>query len=301
MTNREPQGIEPQGTPLGERALPVAATGSPRQLGPQEASAVEAEGLVAGYDGTTVVHGVSLTALPGRVTTLLGPNGCGKSTLLKAMSRVIPAAHGSVRVGGQSIHGMAPRAAARLVSLLPQQPSCPDGLTVGELVSRGRHPHTGMFSRESSADRAAIGRALEVTRTAGLVERPVNQLSGGQRQRVWMAMVLAQDTPVVLLDEPTTFLDPAHALEILELARGLADAGRTVVMVLHDLTSAAAVSDHIVVLKEGRVYAEGNPQETITPEVLAAVYNLQADVWADPTGGGPVVVPRAVVRGGDAT
>ncbi|RAV34732.1 ABC transporter ATP-binding protein [Corynebacterium heidelbergense] len=254
---------------------------------------ISVENLSVGYGAGAVVEEVTVRAEPGTVTTLLGPNGCGKSTLLKTMSRVLNPMAGSVWVGEDNLHRLKAAAAARRVALLPQHPVCPEGLTVGELVARGRHPHRGLLHRDTAQDRRALCRALELTHTQDLVDHQVQQLSGGQRQRVWMAMVVAQDAPVVLLDEPTTFLDPAHALEVLELTRQLAGEGKTVVMVLHDLMSAAGVSDQIVVLKEGRVFTRGTPEETLTPQVLADVYRLQAEVWAEPRNGGNLVIaPR---------
>ncbi len=251
------------------------------------------DGVRAGYGtGPDVVGPVTLTARPGEVTTLLGPNGCGKSTLLKTMSRQLAPRAGEVRAGDTPVHTLAPRRAARTIALLPQNPVAPDGLTVGELVARGRHPHRPWWRGESAADAAAVDAALAETSTAALVDRDLATLSGGQRQRVWLAMVLAQDTPVVLLDEPTTYLDPAHAVEMLELVRALARRGRTVVMVLHDLMLAGAYSDRIVVLGEGRILSEGGPREALTEETLARAYRLRADVLDDPHGTVPVIVPR---------
>lgn len=253
------------------------------------------ENVVAAYgDGPAILHGVSFTARAGTVTTLLGPNGCGKSTLLKTASRLLEPTRGAVRAGADDVHALSPRQAALRVGLLPQHPICPPGLPVGELVSRGRHPHRGRWSGESAADREAVGRAMEECRVADLAGRAVDGLSGGQRQRVWMAMVLAQDTPVVLLDEPTTFLDPAHAIAVLELARGLARRGRTVVMVLHDLMLAGMFSDQLIVLRDGAVAVEGTPAEALTPATLESVYGLRAEVWEDPAGRMPVIVPRGI-------
>ncbi|WP_448851585.1 ABC transporter ATP-binding protein [Corynebacterium sp. 335C] len=256
------------------------------------------DGVAAAYgDGPEILHGASFTARAGTVTTLLGPNGCGKSTLLKTASRLLEPTSGTVRVGDDEVHALSPKEAAQRISLLPQHPSCPPGLTVGELVSRGRHPHRARWGGESDADREAIARALEDCGVAALAGHDVAQLSGGQRQRVWMAMVLAQDTPVVLLDEPTTFLDPAHAIAVLELARGLARRGRAVVMVLHDLMMAGMFSDRVLVLRDGEVVVEGTPAEALTPGTLADVYGLRAEVWDDPAGRMPVIVPRGIAGG----
>lgn len=256
---------------------------------------IAVENVYAGYTPERdVVRGVSLRARAGEVTTLLGPNGCGKSTLLKTMSRLIRPRAGAVTVDRRDVHALQAREAARTVALLPQQPMAPAGLRVAELVARGRHPHRGWFGGPSTADRAAVEAALERTDTAALADRDVAQLSGGQRQRVWLALALAQETPVLLLDEPTTYLDPAHALATLELCRELAREGRTVVMVLHDLMLAGAYSDAMVLLREGEVIASGTPREALTPEVMARAYGLRAEVWPDPRGTAPVIVPRGV-------
>lgn len=260
------------------------------------AALLRARDIRAGYgDGADVLHGVSVEARAGEVTTLIGPNGCGKSTLLKAMSKLVAPRSGSVTVGGGEVHALSPREAARLIALLPQHPSAPDGLYVGELVARGRHPHQGRLRGQSAADREAIARACEAAGISDLLERDIAALSGGQRQRVWLAMTLAQDTPVLLLDEPTTFLDPAHAMAMLDLARRQARGGKAVVMVLHDLMLAGMFSDTMVVMKDGRVIAQGTPGEALTPEVLARAYGLRAEVWDDPAGVSPVIVPRGVV------
>ncbi|KGM18881.1 ABC transporter ATP-binding protein [Corynebacterium auriscanis] len=258
---------------------------------------VSIEHITAGYgDGPTIVKDVSLTAPQGRVTTLLGPNGCGKSTLLKAMSRLLTPTSGRVLYGEIDIHTLRAREAAQTVALLPQHPVSPPGLTVGELVERGRHPYRSrMWGATLASDKEIIRKALEQTDTAALVDRDVAELSGGQRQRVWLAMVLAQDTPAVLLDEPTTFLDPAHAIEVLTLVRQLAEQGKTVVMVLHDLTLAGMFSDQVAVMKDGQLIAEGTPRQALTEQVLAEAYGLRAEVWEDPQGAAPIIVPRSVV------
>lgn len=262
-----------------------------------ESMDITASGIVAGYGaGPDVVRGISLTARAGRVTTLLGPNGCGKSTLLRTMSRLLVPRSGRVEVGGADVHRLSARDSARRVAVLPQHPVAPAGLTVGELVARGRHPHRPRWRGASALDRAAVAEALERTGTAALADCDVSRLSGGQRQRAWLAMAVAQDTPVLLLDEPTTYLDPAHAIEMLELVRGLAADGRTVVMVLHDLALAAAYSDDVAVLKDGVVLAAGGPRDSITPVLLADAYGLRADVLDDPAGGpAPLIVARGTV------
>ncbi|WP_293819230.1 ABC transporter ATP-binding protein [uncultured Corynebacterium sp.] len=255
--------------------------------------------VTVGYnDGPSIVKNVSFDAQPGKVTTLLGPNGCGKSTLLKTLSRLLAPTEGRVRVEDKDVHSLGAREAAQLIALLPQHPLCPAGLTVGELVERGRHPYRRTLwggGVSASEDKKKVSEALEKTATANLVTRDVSELSGGQRQRVWMAMVLAQDTPIVLLDEPTTYLDPAHAMEILGIVRELALQGKTVVTVLHDLGLAGAFSDEMIVMKEGKKIAEGAPKEALTVDVLREAYGLNAEVWEDPRGTAPVIVPRGIV------
>ncbi|MEJ5929159.1 ABC transporter ATP-binding protein [Corynebacterium sp. H128] len=257
---------------------------------------LKASNVVAGYgEEPEVVRGVSLEAAAGTVTTLLGPNGCGKSTLLKTMSKVLDPRSGTVTVGAQAVADLRPREAARLVGMLAQHPLAPAGLTVRQLVERGRHPHRGFFGGLSDADNSAIDAALAATATSELADRLVDDLSGGQRQRVWFAMVLAQDTPVILLDEPTTYLDPAHAIEVLELARAQAELGKTVIMVLHDLMLAGTYSDELVLMKEGSVLAHGSPLSVLTADNLAQAYGLRAEIWDDPASASPVIVPRGVV------
>lgn len=260
---------------------------------------VRVDHVTVGYaEGPSIVKDISFTAEPGQVTTLLGPNGCGKSTLLKALSRLLTPTQGRVLVGEEEIHSMGAREAAQHVALLPQHPLCPPGLTVAELVERGRHPYRkGLWGGAgvASKDKKIIREAMEKTATDHLAARDVAELSGGQRQRVWMAMVLAQDTPVVLLDEPTTYLDPAHAMEILSIVRDLATQGKTVVTVLHDLSLAGAFSDTMIVLKDGQKLAQGSPREALTEEVLRDAYGLKAEVWDDPRGDSPIIVPRGVI------
>lgn len=261
------------------------------------ADALVVESIRAGYgDGAEVLHGVDLTARAGEVTTLIGPNGCGKSTLLKAMSKLLAPRAGTVHVSGIDIHSLSAREAARRVALLPQHPRAPGGLYVGELVARGRHPHQARMAGLSAADHEAIARACDATGISDLLESDIDALSGGQRQRVWLAMILTQDTPVLLLDEPTTFLDPAHAIDMLSLAREQARQGKAVVMVLHDLMLAGMFSDTMVVMRDGTIVAQGAPKQTLIPEVLAQAYGLRAEVWDDPAGHAPVIVPRGTVR-----
>ncbi len=271
------------------------------------ATKLQVSDVRAGYQpDTDIVKGVSVTAEPGKVTTLIGPNGCGKSTLLKTMSRLLTPTAGSVSLVEQagevgatengsesvSVHSLAPREAAKRIAMLAQHPTAPAGLSVGEVVARGRHPYKSWFQGESAADKAAIDAAIERTDIGALVNRDIAALSGGQRQRVWLAMALAQDTPVLLLDEPTTYLDPAHSVDMLQLVQQLARDGKTVVMVLHDLMLAGAFSDQLVVMKDGSIITTGAPTKALTVEVLQQAYGLVAEVWEDPKGIAPVIVPR---------
>jgi len=261
-----------------------------------------ARGLRVAYGDRRVLHDVDLAVPDSAVTAIVGPNGCGKSTLLKTLARVLAPESGTVCLDGRSLHHLPTRQVAHQVGLLPQGAVVPEQLTVADLVSRGRYPHRGMFGRWTMDDHAAVEDALAATTTAELRDRPVDELSGGQRQRVWIAMVLAQQTPLLLLDEPTTYLDLAHRLEVLRLLRRLNhDRGVTVVMVLHDLHEAARYADHLVAMADGRIVAEGCPVATITPELVQAVFGVHCMTVTDPVCGAPLIIPldgpeEAVVR-----
>ena len=249
-------------------------------------------GLVAGYADRTILHGLDLDVLPGRITAIVGANACGKSTLLRSMSRLLTPRAGQVLLDGKAIHKMPPRRVAQVMGLLPQSPTAPEGITVADLVSRGRHPHHGILSRWSPADDAAVAAALEATRIVDLAERAVDELSGGQRQRVWIAMALAQQTDLLLLDEPTTFLDISHQVEVLDLLTDLNHRrGTTVVMVLHDLNLAARYADHLVAMAGGRLHAQGTPEAVLTAENVRAVFGLDSRIIPDPTSGRPMMLP----------
>ncbi|WP_433339991.1 ABC transporter ATP-binding protein [Streptomyces sp. CA-253872] len=250
-------------------------------------------GLRAGYPGRPVVRDVGLTVPAGHVAAIVGPNGCGKSTLLRAVARLHPAEAGTVHAGGADLWALDRRRAARRVALLPQSPRAPEAVTVAGLVRYGRHPHQGLLRQWSRADEDAVRTALEATGTLDLAGERLDRLSGGQRQRCWLAMVLAQDTPLVLLDEPTSALDPGHVVDVLRLVREVAAAGRTVVMVLHDLSAAARSADLLIAMKDGRVVAEGAPAAVVDEELVKEVYGLDADILHAPGDGAPVVVPRA--------
>ncbi|TFV51522.1 ABC transporter ATP-binding protein [Blastococcus sp. TF02A-35] len=250
------------------------------------------EGLSLGYGERTVIEGLDLLVPPGRITAIVGANACGKSTLLRSMSRLLSPRAGHVLLDGREVHRTPAKELARTLGLLPQSPIAPEGITVGDLVGRGRHPHQGVFSRWSREDDAAVAAALEATQTTVLADRAVDELSGGQRQRVWIAMALAQQTDLLLLDEPTTFLDVAHQVEVLDLLTDLNRArGTTIVMVLHDLNLAARYADHLVAVAGGRVHASGEPGQVLTEDCVRAVFGLESRVIADPTSGRPLMLP----------
>ncbi|MFJ2172497.1 ABC transporter ATP-binding protein [Streptomyces sp. NPDC087851] len=251
-----------------------------------------AEGLTLGYGDRVVIESLDLTVPPGRITVIVGANACGKSTLLRSMSRLLAPRAGRVVLDGKEVHRLPAKELARTLGLLPQSPVAPEGITVADLVGRGRHPHQGIFSRWSEKDDAAVASALDATHTAPLADRAVDELSGGQRQRVWIAMALAQQTDLLLLDEPTTFLDASHQIEVLDLLTDLNQArGTTVVMVLHDLNLAARYADHLIALAEGRLHAVGTPAEVLTRETVRAVFGLESRIIEDPVSGRPLMLP----------
>jgi iron complex transport system ATP-binding protein len=254
--------------------------------------ALVTENLSAGYGDAVVIDGLDLAVPPGQITAIVGANGCGKSTLLRAMSRLLAPTRGHVLLDGKEVHRIPSRELARKMGLLPQSPIAPEGITVADLVSRGRHPHHGMLSRWGRKDDEAVAHALDVTHIADLAERPVDELSGGQRQRVWIAMALAQETELLLLDEPTTFLDVSHQVEVLDL---LTDLNRTrattIVMVLHDLNLAARYADCLVALAGGKLHKQGRPEDVLTETTIREVFGLQSRVITDPTSGRPIMLP----------
>lgn len=259
---------------------------------------LRARGLTLGYSGVDIVHSLDLVVPDGLVTVIVGANGCGKSTLLRGLARLLKPRTGHVELDGRPLKEWASADIARVMGLLPQNPVAPDGITVADLVGRGRYPHQGWFRRWSAEDDAAVEIALAATHTTELADRTLAELSGGQRQRVWVAMVLAQDTDLVLLDEPTTFLDISHQVDLLDLLDELNHVhGKTVVMVLHDLNLACRYAHHIVAMKSGNVVAQGTPQDVITAEVVDEVFGLPCRVVPDPVTGTPLVVPLGRQRG----
>lgn len=254
---------------------------------------LRAEALSLGYDDRTIVEGLDLEVMPGKVTVIVGANACGKSTLLRGIARLMRPSAGAVTLDGDDIHRMPTRQVATRIGLLPQSPIAPDGITVRELVSRGRYPHQKLFRAWTTDDDRIVDRALSDTDTQGLAETDVDSLSGGQRQRVWVAMSLAQQPGILLLDEPTTFLDIAHALDVLDLvARVNREQGTTVAMVLHDLGLAARYADELVVMSAGRIIASGDPRTVLTPDTVRRAFGIEAVVVDDPVTGTPLVIPQ---------
>ncbi|WP_306367843.1 ABC transporter ATP-binding protein [Nocardiopsis sp. CC223A] len=250
------------------------------------------EDLTLGYQDRVVIEALDLVVPPGRITVIVGANACGKSTLLRAMSRLLSPRSGQVLLDGEKVHRMPSKRVARTLGLLPQSPIAPEGIAVSDLVGRGRHPHQGVFSRWTREDDEAVAAALEATGTLDLADRPVDELSGGQRQRVWIAMALAQRTDLLLLDEPTTFLDVSHQVEVLDLLTDLnRSLGTTIVMVLHDLNLAARYADHLIALADGRLHAAGTPEQVLTPETVEAVFGLRSRIITDPVSGRPLMLP----------
>jgi iron complex transport system ATP-binding protein len=257
---------------------------------------LQTSGLQLKYDQRTVIEELSVVIPEGKVTMIVGANACGKSTLLRGLARLLKPAAGTVTLDGQDIHRRPAREVARTLGLLPQHPTAPDGITVRDLVSRGRYPHQGFFrsgpAGGSPQDARAVQQAMAATDTLELAGRNVDELSGGQRQRVWIAMVLAQETDVLLLDEPTTYLDLTHQVEVLDLITDLnRQRGTTVAIVLHDLNLAARYADHIIAMKDGRVVAEGDARAVVTEELVRDVFGLESRVLPDPVSGAPLIIP----------
>ncbi|WP_432547504.1 ABC transporter ATP-binding protein [Kineococcus sp. SYSU DK004] len=250
--------------------------------------------LTLAYDERTIARDLSLEVPDGSFTVVVGPNACGKSTLLRALARMLKPTSGHVLLDGEHIRSLPSKEVARRLGLLPQTASAPEGITVADLVARGRFPHQKLLRQWTRDDERAVDAAMASTRVEDLADRAVDELSGGQRQRVWIAMALAQETPLLLLDEPTTFLDIAHQIEVLDLLAALhEEQGRTLVAVLHDLNHACRYATHLVALKDGRVMAQGDPREVVTADLVERVFGLPCVVVPDPETGTPLVVPLA--------
>ncbi len=256
------------------------------------AHTLAAEGLTLTYGDRTVIDALDIEIAAGKITTIVGANGCGKSTLLRSLARLMSPSAGQVILDGRSVHSLPTREVARVLGLLPQSPSAPEGIAVADLVGRGRHPHQRALARWSRHDYEVVADALAATGTTELADRSVDELSGGQRQRVWIAMALAQETDILLLDEPTTFLDVAHQVEVLDLLTDLSIArGTTIVMVLHDLNLAARYADELIAMKDGRVHAAGAPRDVVTADLVHDVFGLANQITIDPVSGTPMVTP----------
>ncbi|MET7707634.1 ABC transporter ATP-binding protein [Micromonospora sp. NPDC005413] len=250
--------------------------------------------LTLAYDRRIIAEDLTVEVPDQSFTVIIGPNACGKSTLLRALSRMLRPTVGTVLLDGRDIHDLPARKVARTLGLLPQSSIAPDGISVAELVARGRYPHQGLLRQWSREDERVVEESMAATGVDDLADRPVDELSGGQRQRVWIAMALAQQTPLLLLDEPTTFLDIAHQIEILDLcARLHEEQGRTLVAVLHDLNHAARYATHLIAMRDGRVVAAGEPASVVTADLVAEVFGLPCRVIDDPETGTPLVVPAA--------
>ncbi len=258
---------------------------------------LSAKNLSVGYNDKPIISNLSIQLETGRITALVGPNGCGKSTLLKTLSRLLKPGEGAVYLDGQAIAKLPSAEVARRLAILPQGPSAPAGLTVGELVEQGRYPHVGPLRMLRRQDHAAIVEALELTGTTEFANRPLDSLSGGERQRAWIALALAQATPTLLLDEPTTFLDIGHQLEVMELVRKLnQERQMTIGLVLHDLNQAARYAHRMIALKAGQIVADGKPIEVLTEGLLEEVFGVKAHILSDPETGTPVCLPYACLE-----
>ncbi|THA27915.1 ABC transporter ATP-binding protein [Streptomyces sp. RKND-216] len=266
---------------------------SPAAGGGIDATRLAGVDMTLAYDQRTIARALSVSVPDESFTVVVGPNACGKSTLLRALSRMLKPAVGRVLLDGRDIAALPAKQVARTLGLLPQSSLAPDGITVADLVGRGRYPHQSLLRQWSREDERIVDRAMAATGVSALADRFVEELSGGQRQRVWIAMVLAQETPLLLLDEPTTYLDIAHQIDILDLCAGLHEDGRTVVAVLHDLNHAARYATHLIAMRDGRVVAEGRPQDVVTAELVENVFGMPCRVIDDPETGTPLVVPAA--------
>ncbi|NQX61722.1 ABC transporter ATP-binding protein [Paenibacillus qinlingensis] len=253
----------------------------------------QAQQTVAGYDNKTIIQGVSLVIPSNKISVIIGANACGKSTLLKTLSRLIKPESGSITLDGKQIDKIPPKQLARVLGLLPQSPIVPEGISVADLVGRGRFPHQALFSGWTKKDYEAVAEAMEIMKITELANANIDELSGGQRQRVWIAMALAQQTDILFLDEPTTFLDITYQVEILDLLTDLnRKHGTTIVMVLHDINLSARYADHIFALYQGKLVSEGEPSKVITSTLVKDIFGLDCAVIEDPVSGSPLVIPK---------
>jgi iron complex transport system ATP-binding protein len=253
---------------------------------------LSANDLAVGYDQREIIHDLSVKIPTGKITVIVGANACGKSTLLKTLARLLKPSRGTVMLDGKSIQQVSTREVATKLGLLPQSPTAPEGITVADLVGRGRYPHQGWIRQWTKADDEAVAAAMISTDVLEIADRPIDELSGGQRQRVWIAMALAQETGILLLDEPTTFLDLTHQFEVLDLLVDLnRSEERTIVLVLHDLNQACRFADHLIAMKDGAIVCEGNPRDVITEQIVEDVFGLAVRIVPDPVAGTPMVVP----------
>ncbi|MCV4262411.1 Fe(3+) dicitrate ABC transporter ATP-binding protein FecE [Pseudomonas capsici] len=259
-------------------------------------SILQAQQLDIGYGDTRIVQTLSFSPPPGKVTALIGPNGCGKSTLLKAFARILTPQSGTLSLDGQAYAQLSPRELARKIAFLPQVLPIPEGVSVRQLVAYGRSPHNSLWGRLSGADRSSVDQALQRMELEALAERPLSDLSGGQRQRAWLAMVLAQDAAIVLLDEPTTYLDISHQVELLDLMRQLSAEGKTVITVLHDINQACRYADHLAVMQAGRLVASGTPEEVLDAELVGRVFDVQVQIMREPVAGTPMCIVERSTR-----
>lgn len=260
-------------------------------------SKLRTEKVDLGYDEVTVVRDLTVEVPTGRITSVVGPNGCGKSTLLRSLARLMKPKGGAIYLDGDAIFRLPTREVAKKLGILPQTPTAPEGLTVRELAAQGRYPHQSWLRQWSKEDERAVARALSTTGVEEFADRPLDTLSGGQRQRAWISMALAQETETLLLDEPTTFLDMAHQLEVLQLLDRLnREEERTILMVLHDLNNASRFSHHMIALSQGRVFAAGPPRRVVTAEVLREVFSVEAEIVADSRTGVPLCIPYGLHR-----
>ncbi|MFP7733557.1 ABC transporter ATP-binding protein [Priestia aryabhattai] len=256
-----------------------------------------AEKLSLSYDSTSIIRNIDLYIPEGKISIIIGSNGCGKSTILRSLARLLKPTEGCIYLNGKDIHRHSSKEVAKKLAILPQAPEAPEDLTVKELCYYGRHPHKGLFARYSAEDHQIVEEALQATKLSNLSHRTLDELSGGQRQRAWIAMALAQGTELLLLDEPTTYLDLAHQIEVLELLRSLNQKRNcTIVMVLHDLNQAARYADHLISISNGQIYKEGSPAQVFTEGMIRDVFNLSSTIIQNPVDGSPLCIPTGIIK-----